>query len=379
MAPQLKEHPTIYDLVFRSFDSFYEKRIIAKGTENIPDKGPAIIMSNHVRKIDPVMFNSAIKKHLFYMAKEDIIHDEFPSNLLNPTVTYFLHFINSYPANRINMKTKQFSVFYEIIKENKHLIVFPTGGRSLSGKIRGWYEKETFRKKVKKGPEDIAKLIRGLYVNGLKRKDEKTKKKIENLKIIPAGIIYDIITKDIFINLGEPKKINLRYLNKLKSVERKEAMKDEGEKIISGIESLVNVNLDSLCAGFLCESVRKIVNQELDNCIGRYKLDEGSFTEGVYLIVNKVLKLKEIYTDTNLKDGSYISNYVEEFFTWLNKEKFMEFNKSSKKVNVEKVLESPFKKKNPRHLANRISHFKKISEIIKEEVRERDSMVTYVS
>ena len=379
MVPQLKEHPIIYDLAFGLFGSFYKKNIIAKSTENIPDKEPAIIMSNHVRKIDPVMFNLVIKKHLFYMAKEDIINNEFPLNLLNPTVTYFLQFINSYPADRTNMKLKQFSVFYEIIKEDKHLIVFPTGGRSRSGKIRDWYEKEILREKVKKGPEDIAKLICGLYVSGLKRKDEETKKKIEKLKIIPAGIIYDTIKKNIFINLGKPKKINLRYLNKLKGAERKEAMKDEGEKIISGIESLVNVNLDSLCADFLCESVRKVVNRELDNHPGRYKLDEGSFTEGVYLIANKVLKLKEIYTDPNLKNDSYISNYVEEFFNWLNKEKFIELDKNGGKVNVEKVLESPFKNKNPRHLANRISHFNKITEIIKGEVKERDNIITYVS
>lgn len=100
------------------------------GRENIPEKGPFIVCSNHINWIDPVFiacsFPSRIKIH--FMAKEEL----FQKNFL---VTFVLTRLGAFPVKRDTADISAIKKFLQLLKEGQVLGLFPEGTRSKTGKL----------------------------------------------------------------------------------------------------------------------------------------------------------------------------------------------------------------------------------------------------
>lgn len=138
------------------FKIFYSLEV--RGTENIPDKGPFIIYSNHVSYFDGLLIASSLKRRprldLFYIGFR-IFFDVF-------IIRRLIKIGRIIPVDFTTRLLEALKISYYVLENGKSLCIFPEGERSPDGKIH----------KFKKGFGILAKesnvkilpvLIEGAY------------------------------------------------------------------------------------------------------------------------------------------------------------------------------------------------------------------------
>ena len=143
-----------------------------KGTKNIPEKGPIIIVGNHKHAFDPIMVMSHTNRTIHYMAKESLfkgIHGKILENI--GTIKIYRN-----KSNPIAIKEAE-----EILKQGGAVGIFPEGTRNRTN-------------------QELLKFRHGAV---------KIAKKT-NTPIIPFAIKgdYKLFKKGISIEFGKPIKIN---------------------------------------------------------------------------------------------------------------------------------------------------------------------------
>jgi len=106
------------------------KRLVkfeVKGQEHIPSSVGAIVMSNHVSYLDPIFLGAAVPRELHYIARDNL----FRVKLWGDFITYF----NAFPIKRGKPDFKALRKTLSILKENKLLLMFPEGTRSVDGTL----------------------------------------------------------------------------------------------------------------------------------------------------------------------------------------------------------------------------------------------------
>ncbi len=104
-------------------------RIEVNGTENIPEDGGVILCANHLSNWDPVLLQTvAVKRHIFYMAKDELFHTFFVSTVLKH--------IGAIPVKRTGSDLAAVKLALKTIKQGGMLGIFPTGQRA-KGKDEG--------------------------------------------------------------------------------------------------------------------------------------------------------------------------------------------------------------------------------------------------
>ena len=143
-----------------------------KGTKNIPEKGPIIIVGNHKHAFDPIMVMSNTNRTIHYMAKESLFKG-IHGKILESIGTIKIHRNKSNP---IAIKEAE-----EILKQGGAVGIFPEGTRNRTNQ-----ELLKFRH----GAVEIAKKT--------------------NTPIIPFAIKgdYKLFKKGISIEFGKPIKIS---------------------------------------------------------------------------------------------------------------------------------------------------------------------------
>lgn len=104
---------------------FYNFKI--EGKENIPENEPVIIASNHRSYADPVLLTMPMKKHVTYMAKEEL----FKNKLFGA----FIRFLGAFPVKRGAGDMKVIDDCVEILRSGKNVVIFPEGTRSKENKV----------------------------------------------------------------------------------------------------------------------------------------------------------------------------------------------------------------------------------------------------
>ena len=89
-----------------------------KGTKNIPEKGPIIIVGNHKHAFDPIMVMSNTNRTIHYMAKESLFKG-IHGKILESIGTIKIHRNKSNP---IAIKEAE-----EILKQGVAVGIFPEG------------------------------------------------------------------------------------------------------------------------------------------------------------------------------------------------------------------------------------------------------------
>jgi 1-acyl-sn-glycerol-3-phosphate acyltransferase len=145
-----------------------------KGTKNIPEQGPIIIVGNHKHAFDPIMVMSNTNRTIHYMAKESLFKG-IHGKILESIGTIKIHRNKSNP---IAIKEAE-----EILKQGGAVGIFPEGTRNRTNQ-----ELLKFRH----GAVEIAKKT--------------------NTPIIPFAIKgdYKLFKKGLSIEFGKP--INISHM-----------------------------------------------------------------------------------------------------------------------------------------------------------------------
>lgn len=94
------------------------------GEENIPEKGPFIVVCNHASNFDPPLLGTAMRRHLIhFMAKEELFR--------NPLMGWFLRYVHTFPVHRGHIDRKAVIESFRVLKSGEVL------GISRKGSGRG--------------------------------------------------------------------------------------------------------------------------------------------------------------------------------------------------------------------------------------------------
>lgn len=101
-------------------------RMKEEGTENLPESGPVIVCSNHRSNYDPVLLGIALKRPLFFMAKDDLFKIPLFSSLIRK--------LGAFPVHRGKGDSSAIQRGIDILKEGCVLAMFPEGHRLKTGR-----------------------------------------------------------------------------------------------------------------------------------------------------------------------------------------------------------------------------------------------------
>lgn len=145
------------------------RKIVVTGRENIPDKGPLIIVANHPNTLmDPLLVASLVRQHVGFLGNASI----FSNKLLIAIFRYF-HVIPVFRKKDVKTGEKpdnraSFSKCHEYLAGGNTLLIFPEGDSYYELKLR----------EIKTGTARIALSFEEL--NNFE----------SNLKIVPVALDY---------------------------------------------------------------------------------------------------------------------------------------------------------------------------------------------
>jgi len=102
-------------------------RVRACGTENVPEKGPFILVSNHQSFLDPIFCTVALKRQLCYVARDSLFANRF--------FGWVISSVNTIPVKRGKTDLSAIKRIIRLLKEGKGVCLFPEGTRTSDGKI----------------------------------------------------------------------------------------------------------------------------------------------------------------------------------------------------------------------------------------------------
>lgn len=97
------------------------------GLDNIPEKGPFLLVSNHQSFLDPIFCGAPPKRHLYFLARETLFTNWFFGPLITST--------NSIPVKREGGDLAAMKKVISKLQKGRGVCLFPEGTRTNDGKI----------------------------------------------------------------------------------------------------------------------------------------------------------------------------------------------------------------------------------------------------
>lgn len=98
-----------------------------RGKENVPAKGPLIIVSNHLHAVDPPLLGASIPRRIAFMAKDE---------LFNSWLGTLVRGFGAFPVRRNQLDRQALSQANAVLKKGLALGIFPEGERSRSSQLQ---------------------------------------------------------------------------------------------------------------------------------------------------------------------------------------------------------------------------------------------------
>jgi 1-acyl-sn-glycerol-3-phosphate acyltransferase len=171
---------------------FYRFRI--EGRENLPRKGPAVLICKHQSWVDLLAVSRVMNRQMNYIAKKELFENLFgdfkgsilekTGSIISPLTSEGLRKLGAIPIDRENPEKmiSSFKHINKILSDDEFLVLFPEG-KTVPGKM-------------------------GEFREGLINFLIKLHRRSENsLDFIPVGISYGsekIFRKELVIKIGKP-------------------------------------------------------------------------------------------------------------------------------------------------------------------------------
>ena len=95
-----------------------------EGDEELPDKGPVLVVSNHLSNLDPFLFGGFGRRTLYCMAKRELFRPR--------PVAWLLAGCNCFPVNRGKADRRALRIALELLSRGGRLLIFVEGTRARS-------------------------------------------------------------------------------------------------------------------------------------------------------------------------------------------------------------------------------------------------------
>jgi len=97
----------------------------SSGSEYVPRKGAAVIVSNHLSLIDPFVVGFGAQRIVSFMGKEELFHI--------PIIGYIVRQLGGFPVDRSRRDAASVRLALTVLKSGELLGMFPEGHRSTTG------------------------------------------------------------------------------------------------------------------------------------------------------------------------------------------------------------------------------------------------------
>ncbi len=93
-----------------------------KGKENVPARGPLLVVVNHLGAADPPLIGVSVNRKAVFLAKEELFNSRF--------LSYFVRNFGAVPLRRRSLNKEALRKARGLLAQGMALIMFPEGRRS---------------------------------------------------------------------------------------------------------------------------------------------------------------------------------------------------------------------------------------------------------
>jgi len=104
---------------------FFDLRV--SGIDNIPAKGPVLLLSNHQSFLDPILCGVAVKRQLSYVARDTLYKSRF--------YTWLTTGVDIIPIKRGQVDISAIKMIIKKLKAGRGIVIFPEATRTADGRI----------------------------------------------------------------------------------------------------------------------------------------------------------------------------------------------------------------------------------------------------
>lgn len=102
-------------------------RFRVEGQEHVPKKSGVLLAANHASYLDIPILGCAVRRRLWHLGRRDLFF-----SWLRPLIRA----LGWIPISANRLDRKGFELAIDLIRQGKAVVIYPEGGRSLTGKLR---------------------------------------------------------------------------------------------------------------------------------------------------------------------------------------------------------------------------------------------------